>query len=156
MGTVGAPDGPGRLRVVESILADPEHDRLLIADEDEEERTIKVYDLSGDFTGVQIGEGVFQAEPEGISLWACGAAGYLLMADQSHEFNRFHVFDRITFEHLGTFAGEAVSNTDGVAILQGPVGSLGEGAFYAIHADQGAVGFAWAEVAETLGLRAEC
>jgi len=156
VGTVGAAEGPGRLLVVESILADPAHDRLLIADEDEEERRIKVYDLAGAFTGTVIGEGVFEAEPEGIALWACGDAGYLLTADQSHDFNQFHVFDRESLDHLGTFAGEAVSNTDGVTILQGPVGSLGEGAFYAIHADQGAVGFAWSEVASALGLQARC
>ena len=155
-GTVGDADGPGRLVVVESILADPAHDRLLIADEDEAERTIKVFRLDGTFTGQQLGEGIFRAEPEGIALWGCGASGYLLMADQSHDLNQFHVFDRESLEHLGTFAGKAVANTDGVAVLTGPAGRLGEGAFYAIHADQGAVGFAWADVASALGLRPAC
>lgn len=154
--TVGGAEGPGRLVVVESILADEAHGRLLIADEDESQRVIKVFDLDGRFTGQTMGEGVFTAEPEGLALWACGTEGYLLLADQSHEMNRFHVFDRVTLEHRATFAGEAVANTDGVALLQGPVGALGEGAFYAIHADQGVVGFSWADIAEALGLRATC
>jgi 3-phytase len=155
-GTVGDAEGPGRLVVVESILADPAHDRLLIADEDESQRSIKVFRLDGSFTGQQLGEGVFRAEPEGIALWGCDAGGYLLMADQSYDLNQFHVFDRESLEHLGTFAGEAVANTDGVAVLAGPAGSLGEGAFYAIHADQGAVGFRWSDVAAALGLEATC
>jgi 3-phytase len=155
-GTVGDAEGSGRLVVVESILADPAHDRLLIADEDESQRTIKVFRLDGTFTGRQLGGDVFSAEPEGIALWGCEAGGYLLMADQSYDMNQFHVFDRESLEHLGTFAGEAVANTDGVAVLNGPAGRLGEGAFYAIHADQGAVGFAWSDVAAALGLRPTC
>jgi hypothetical protein len=99
---------------------------------------------------------IFHAEPEGIALWGCDTGGYLLMADQSHDLNQFHVFDRESLAHLGTFAGEAVANTDGVAVLTGPAGRLGEGAFYAIHADQGAVGFSWSDVASALGLRSGC
>lgn len=156
LGTIGDPDGPGRLTVVESILADPVHDRLLIADEDETERVIKVYEMDGTYTGERIGEGVFAAEPEGIALYACGDGGYLLMADQSPEGNRFQVFDRGALHHVGTFAGEDVTNTDGVALLQGPVGRLGSGAFYAVHDDQGVVGFRWSDVAQALGLRADC
>ena len=155
-GTVGDADGPGRLVVVESILADPVHNRLLIADEDETQRVIKIFDLEGNYTGRAIGGDVFAAEPEGLALWECGDEGYLLMADQSHEANQFHVFDRASLEHRGTFAGQAVANTDGVAILQGPVGALGDGAFYAIHADQGVVGFSWSAVAEALGLSSGC
>ena len=156
VGMVGEPDGPGRLKVVESILADPVHARLFIADEDEAERVIKVYHLAGGFTGRRLGEGVFAAEPEGLALYACGDEGYLVMADQSPEGNRFQVFDRVSMDHLGTFTGEAVRNTDGVALLQGPVGNLGSGAFYAVHDDQGVVAFRWADVAEALGLRGDC
>lgn len=156
VGTLGDAEGPGRLRVVESILADPVHDRLLIADEHEAERVVKVYDLEGRYAGRQVGQGVFAAEPEGIALYACGTGGYYLMADQSPQGNRFQVFDRASLGHLGTFAGEAVANTDGVAVLQGPVGSLGSGAFYAVHDDQGVVGLRWADIAEALELQTDC
>lgn len=155
-GTVGDAEGAGRLVVVESILADPTHDRLLIADEDDAERVIKVFRLDGRFTGQRLGANVFRAEPEGIALYACGHEGYYLMADQSPEANQFQVFDRTSLEHVGTFAGEVVANTDGVAVLQGPVGSLGSGAFYAVHDDQGVAGFRWTDVAEALGLRMDC
>lgn len=156
VGTVGHVEGPGRLVVVESILADPTHDRLLVSDEDETQRTIKIFRLDGSFTGQQIGGDVFGAEPEGIALYACAEEGYYLMADQSPDGNQFQVFDRTSLGHVGTFAGEAVSNTDGVAVLQGPVGSLGSGAFYAVHDDRGVVGFRWADIAEALGLRMDC
>jgi 3-phytase len=149
----GDPDGQGRLTVVESIFADARHNRLLIADEDESQRVIKVYDLDGNYTGEDIGRGVFQAEPEGIALWPCGEdGGYLLMADQSHEANRFHLFDRAGLRHAGTFAGSVVANTDGVAVLAEPAGAMVDGAFYAIHADQGVVGFSWTDIVNALGL----
>jgi len=154
MGAFGEPAGPGRLTVVESILADPLHQRLFIADE--KEGVLKVYDLEGAFTGVRLGKDLFAGEPEGLALYPCGAEGYLIAADQSHRRNGFHVFHRRSLAHLGSFRGERVSNTDGVALLQGDVGGLHGGAFYAVHDDQGVAAFSWASVAEALGLRGDC
>jgi 3-phytase len=154
MGAFGEPAGPGRLTVVESILADPLHQRLFIADE--KEGVLKVYDLEGAFTGMRLGKGIFVGEPEGLALYSCGADGYLVAADQSRRRNGFHVFHRSSLAYLGSFRGERVSNTDGVALLQGDVGGLTGGAFYAVHDDRGVAAFSWASVAEALGLRGDC
>jgi 3-phytase len=149
---IGEPDGPGRLTVVESILADPAHDRLIVADEDETQRNLKIYALDGTFNGQVVATGLFTAEPEGLALYACGTEGYIVSADQSPDANRFHVLDRVTLDPLGTFAGPATRNTDGVAVLQSGEGSM----FYAVHDDQGVTGFRWSDVAGALGLRDGC
>ncbi len=149
---IGEPNGPGRLSVVESILADPAHDRLIVADEDEAQRNLKIYALDGTFTGQVAATGLFTAEPEGLALYACGTEGYIVSADQSPDANRFHVLDRATLDPLGTFAGPATRNTDGVTVLQNGGGSM----FYAVHDDQGVTGFRWHDIAEALGLRDGC
>ena len=56
---IGATQGDGALREVESIYADPEYGRLMIADEDGLEKRIKVYDLDGNYTDRLVGSGLF-------------------------------------------------------------------------------------------------
>ena len=75
--------GEGVLYTVESILIDRVHNRLLIADEHEEHRNIKIYDLNGTFTGQTIPHTYFFYEPEGIVVWECKA--------DSSEIGRAHV-----------------------------------------------------------------
>lgn len=153
LGAFGETTGPGVLHKVESIHADPVHDRLLIADE--KARNIKVYTLTGSFTGVTI-DGLFREEPEGIALYACGSDGYWIATDQSERANTFHVLDRESLEPVGAFRGAVTQNTDGVALMQGGLGPFRQGIFFAVHDDGSVSAFSWSDISRTLSLRGDC
>jgi 3-phytase len=157
MGAFGATEGDGVLRVVESICVDTVHNRLLVADEDNSARDIKIYDLAGTFTGTVIGGGIFLYEPEGIVLYECpDGEGYYLCTDQDMADNTFHVFDRKSLKHVGSFKGAITANTDGIALTQRGVGDFLEGIFVAVHNDGNLGTFDWRPIAERLELRHRC
>ena len=154
---IGPTSGEGRLRVVESIFVDPENERLLIAEEEEGRSHIKVFTLDGEFTGDMIDQRHFPNEAEGIALYACDDGdGYWISTDQSEETNTFHIFDRRSLQHVGSFSGETTRNTDGIALTQHGFGPFPAGAMYAVHDDQSITAFSWTEIAEGLGLRSDC
>lgn len=148
----------GALRIVESIWADPVHGNVLIAEEDETwANEIKVYALSGTYTGKRFGADVLGAQAEGIALYAClDGSGYWLTTAQGKGQTTFHLFDRRNFEHVGAFIGRQVANTDGVWLSQIANDRFPAGAFYAVHDDQGVVGFDWRDIANALDLRQDC
>lgn len=152
----GATEGPGRLFVVESIHGDPVHNRLLVAEELEDDahgRQVKVYDLDGNFAGQTFGQGIFQFQVEGIALYQTSpTAGYWIITDQGKIQNFFHVFDRESFAHLGTFSGERTLNTDGVWLSQTPMPRFPRGAFYACDNDKAISAFDLAEILQSLNL----
>ncbi len=153
----GDTSGPGVLKVVESIAADVPNNRLLIAEELETASHIKVYTLDGKFTGKIIDSGLFPNQAEGIILYACGdTAGYWVATDQGMTANTFHVFDRETLAHVGSFQGAATLNTDGIALTQRGFGDFPSGAFYAVHNDGNVAAFSWAAIADSLQLRKDC
>jgi 3-phytase len=153
----GDTSGPGVLKVVESIAVDPPNQRLLIAEELETGSHIKVYTPEGKFTGQIIGKGLFPHQAEGIILYACGdTAGYWVATDQAMTVNTFHVFDRRTLRHLGSFRGDSTLNTDGIALTQRGFGGFPSGAFYAVHNDGNVAAFSWAAIADALRLRKDC
>jgi 3-phytase len=153
----GDTSGPGVLKVVESIALDLPNKRLLIAEELETGSHIKVYTPEGKFTGQIIGMGLFPHQAEGIILYACGdTAGYWVTTDQDLTVNTFHVFDRATLRHVGSFRGDSTLNTDGIALTQRGFGSFPSGAFYAVHNDGNVAAFSWAAIADALGLRKDC
>jgi len=155
--TFGDVTGAGVLRKVESIAADPAHDRLLIAEEQEGASSIRVYTLDGRFTGTVIDDGLYPYEAEGIALYACDERrGYWVTTDQSVLENTFHVLDRETLAHLGSFRGRTVSNTDGIALTTLTFGPFQDGAFYAVHDDGNVAGFSWRAVAEALDIPPVC
>jgi 3-phytase len=155
LGAFGAMTGPGRLRRVESIAADPDAGVLLIADE--LSKDVKVYGTDGSFTGRVLGRHAIRHEPEGIALYACGAHdGYWIVVDQDEDENRFLVFQRSSFEPVGVFISPAVSNTDGIALLQRAAGRMPRGALYAINADRSIAALSWTEIATQTGLRTDC
>ena len=155
--TFGDISGPGRLKVVESIAADVPNNRLLIAEELETASHIKVYTLDGTFTGEVIDSGLFPHQAEGIILYACGdTAGYWIATDQAMEANTFHVFDRETLAHLGSFRGSRTLNTDGIALTQRGFAQFPNGAFYAVHNDGNVAAFSWEAIADSLRLRKDC
>jgi 3-phytase len=157
MAAFGDTSGPGVLKVVESIAADPPNNRLLIAEELETASHIKVYTLDGKFTGRTIDSGLFPNQAEGIILYACGdTAGYWVTTDQGMTANTFHVFDRQSLAHLGSFQGAATLNTDGIALTQRGFADFPSGAFYAVHNDGNVAAFSWAAIADALSLRKDC
>jgi 3-phytase len=157
LGAFGDTAGPGRLKFVESIAADVPNNRLLIAEELETESHIKVYTLDGKFTGQIIDSGLFPNQAEGIILYACGdTAGYWIATDQGMATNTFHVFDRQSLAHVGSFQGEATLTTDGIALTQRGFADFPSGAFYAVHNDGNVAAFSWAAIADALQLRKDC
>ena len=154
----GDTSGEGVLYKVESILVDRIYNRLLIADEHEDHRNIKIYDTDGRFTGQIIPHNYFFYEPEGIVVWECEAdsSGYYLIVDQGKINNTFQVFDRKTLEYIGGFSGEITRNTDGTAITQKAFGDFRYGAFYPVHNDGSLTAISWQDIAGTLGLRNDC
>jgi hypothetical protein len=151
----GETSGLGVLRQVESIHADPEMRRLLVADEASVD--VKVYTLEGRFTGRTIGRGLLTTEPEGIALYACAdGEGYWIVTDQAQEGNTFHVFERRSVAHVGAFRAAVTANTDGIALTQAPVGIWRGGVLYAIHDDQSVAALPWSRIAAALRLRPAC
>lgn len=154
--TFGDTQGDGRLYVVESIYGDPAHNRLLVAEEledDQRGRQVKIYDLEGKFTDKVIGQGIFEAQVEGIALYATSdTEGYWIVTDQSKLENRFHVFDRVSLEYLGGFKGERTLNTDGVWVSATSMARFPKGAFYACDNDRAVSAFDMAEILTALGL----
>jgi 3-phytase len=152
----GEAAGPGALRVVESIQLDPDRGQLLIADEFGFE--LELYDLDGRYLDSTVAGDVYRhGDPEGIMLYRCGdAAGYWVLTDQGTDRTVFHILDRVTMEPVGSFAGEVTANTDGIWLTQETVPGLGDGALFALHDDGGMSAFAWSDIADALGLRADC
>jgi len=153
----GDTSGDGRLYVVESIYGDPVHQRLLVAEELEDDakgRQVKIYDLDGKFTGKTMGNGLFTSQVEGIALYPTSDTEcYWFVTDQSKTQNLFHVFDRTSLEYLGTFEGERTLNTDGIWISATPTERYPMGVFYACDNDRAVAAFDLAEVFASLGLK---
>lgn len=154
LGSFGATDAAGAIRIPESLWGDPTHGRLLISEEDQADGTrIKVYGMDHAYTGKDLGADLFKAQAEGIALYACAnGSGWWIATDQFKDRSLFHIFDRSTLEHRGSFAGNTVSNTDGVWLHQAASERFPEGVFYAVHDDQGVGAFDWREVRSELGL----
>lgn len=150
--TFGATTGPGILHIVESIAVDPSCNRLLIADEAAGHHDIKVYTMDGAFTGLLLGSGVFQAEPEGIALLARGTGGYWITTDQQKTRTVFHLLDRRTLAFVGAFTGRVVANTDGIVVASAAVEGFPEGALFAVHNDASVAAFSWPAIATALAL----
>jgi 3-phytase len=146
--------GEGVLWKVESISADPEYDRLLIADE--LENRIKIYSLEGRFTDEVMGEGNFYFEPEGIALLRFGKGGWWVGVDQEEGRSQFRLFDRTTLRYIGTFAGESTANTDGIAITQKTIPPFLCGALFAVHDDSAVSAFDLERLAQKMEFTIGC
>lgn len=158
LGSMGATDAAGAIRIAESLWGDVVQNRLLLAEEDQRDGTrIKVYDMAGAYSGQDLGAGLFKAQAEGIAMWDCpDGSGYWIATDQFKDRSLFHLFDRQTLEHRGSFSGKTTANTDGVWLHQAPTKSFPNGVFYAVHDDQAVAAFDWNKIAEATGVRATC
>jgi 3-phytase len=149
---VGDDRGAGRVRVGESIATDPELDRMLVAEQEEGASSIKVFARAGRFIG-QITSSFFPNRAAGVALYACaGGDGYWVMNDQGKQVNIFHVFERRSLRHAGSFRLNGVSNTTGIAVTHRAFASYPAGAFYAINDAAGVAGVSWQTVAKALSL----
>ena len=149
--------GPGVLRVVESIIADPQNKQLAIAEEAVGDSYIKIYDLDGRFTGRIMGRGNFPQQAEGIALYSCGdGSGYWIGTDQGDTTNTYTIFDRKSLSPVGAFTGAKARRTDGVVLTQKSFGPFPAGAFYVSHLDGSVASFSWAAIADSLKLRKDC
>lgn len=151
--------GPeGAIRIPESLWGDVRNDRLLVSEEDIVSGTaLREYSLAGEFKGRTLGAGLFRAQAEGVTLWACeDGSGYWLATDQFKDRSLFHVFDRQSLEHRGAFAGELTANTDGVWLHQAATARFPAGVFYAVHDDMAVSAFDWRSVARALDLPEAC
>jgi 3-phytase len=157
-GSFGDTTQAGALRMVESIAGDPLHDRLLIAEEDVRVgTTLREYRMDGSYTGRDLPPDRFQAQAEGVALWACqDGSGYWITADQSADRTVFHVFDRVDLTFQGSFKGETLAATDGIWLHSVATRRFPGGVLYAAHDDEGAGAFDWRDIARALGLRPGC
>lgn len=155
LGSFGDTGEAGALRMVESIAGDPAHDRLLIAEEDQRVgSTLRDYTLDGRYSGRSLP--AFTADAEGVALWACDAnAGYWIAVDQLRP-TIFRVFDRDSLEPRGTFSGERVSNTDGLAVHASGTARFPAGALYTLQDDKAIAAFDLREVARAMNLSEQC
>jgi 3-phytase len=157
-GAFGDTRGAGVVRTVESIWGDPEHGRLLVADENPAGRDLKVYDLDGRFTGTLVGSGLFVFEPEGIALVRCAAPGegYWLVSDQHQEQQRFLLFDRRTLAPAGVFVPETTRMVDGIWFQPDAGAPFAGAALFSQHADAAVAAFDWTAISAALDLRPDC
>lgn len=150
--------GEGILHKVESIYIDRTYNRLFIADEAYSQRSLKIYNLEGEFTGEVIPSNYFTSEPEGIAIYSCeDGSGYLIATDQHKtDENKFQVFDRETLNYMGGFRGEITRNTDGIWLTQKNFGPFDMGLFHAVHDDGSVAAFSWKDIADALSLNKQC
>lgn len=155
-GAFGDTTPAGAIRVPESLFGDADNDRLLLAEEDVPTGTLlREYDLQGRYLGRDVGAGQYLAQAEGIALMRCAdGSGWWVASDQFADRTVFHVFDRQTLEHTGSFAGEVTGLTDGVWLDARGDARFPQGVFYASHLDQAVAAFDWRDIAAALELPA--
>ncbi|TDK26156.1 phytase [Luteimonas aestuarii] len=154
-GTIGDVTPAGAIRIAESLWADEDNDRLLLAEEDVDTGTrLREYGLAdGRYRGRDVGADVYQAQAEGIALMRCtDGSGVWIGSDQYKDRTLFHVFDRRDLRHLGSFAGETTANTDGIWLDEAGDARFPQGVLYAIHDDQALAAFDWRDIAAALSL----
>jgi len=155
-GTFGDTGSAGAIRVPESLFGDEDHDRLLVAEEDVPTGTrLREYDLQGRYRGRDVGVGQYLAQAEGIALMRCrDGSGWWVASDQFADRTVFHLFDRVSLAHVGSFAGKITGLTDGVWLDPRGDARFPEGVFYASHLDAAVAAFDWRDIAAALKLPA--
>ena len=153
-GAFGATGAAGAIRVPESLFGDAANNRLLVAEEDVPTGTLlREYDLQGRYLGRDVGKGQYVAQAEGIALMRCAdGSGWWVASDQFADRTVFHLFDRRSLAHVGSFAGEVTGLTDGVWLDERGDARFPQGVLYASHLDLGVAAFDWRDIAAALEL----
>ena len=105
------------------------------------------------------GQGVFEADAEGIARYSCPAdgrgddgRGWLIVSDQKADASDFEVFDRRTWAHLGRLQLAGVTNTDGIASTQQALPGHPAGLFAAANNDRNVALVGWDRILAATGL----
>ena len=147
---------------VEALCVDPYHGIVYVPDENDR-AGVHAYHPDGKpylKNGTNLlGKGLFESDAEGITYYAMegvgeadDGTGFLIVSDQLDDQTQFEVFDRITWEHLGTLLLQGVANTDGVASTQQPLPGYPLGIFAAVDDDEAVVGIGWDKVLKGFGM----
>lgn len=155
-GHFGDTSAAGAIRVAESVFGDEANNRLLIAEEDIASGTrLREYTLDGKYAGRDVGAGNYKAQAEGIALMRCkDGSGWWVASDQFDDRTVFHLFDRKTLAHAGSFVGNVTGLTDGVWMDERGDARFPQGVFYASHLDVAVSAFDWRDIAAALKLPA--
>lgn len=158
LGSFGDTGEATALRIVESLAGDARRRTLLIADEDtRRESTLREYDQSGRSTGRSVPHASFEAEAEGVALWACGRTrGYWVAVDQLQTLTVFRLFDRTSLAARGSFTGATVAATDGISLRTTTSKRFPNGALFAVHRDKSVAAFDLRDVVAALKLDRSC
>ncbi len=153
-GYFGDTSKAGAIRVAESLFGDEANNRLLIAEEDVATGTrLREYTLDGKYAGRDVGAANYKAQAEGIALMDCkGDGGWWIASDQFNDRTVFHLFDRKTLEHVGSFVGHSTGLTDGVWLDRRGDARFPQGVFYASHLDIAVSAFDWRDISKALNL----
>lgn len=138
---------------VETIVADPVHQRIFVPDENDRSG-VYVFDPDGKFSrqykNNPFGTDDFQKDAEGIIIYKCSdengednGSGFIVVSDQKKKITEFEFYDRQTWKHLGFIRIKGVSNTDGIASFQKPLPDYPMGLFVAVNDDMTTVGIGW-------------
>ena len=148
----------GALRMVESVMGDVPNQRVLLAEEHLATGTgYRVYGLDGRYRNADMGVGQMAAQAEGLALRSCeDGTGAWIAADQFKDRTLFQVFDRVTLQPIGAFAGKRTANTDGIWLSQAGDARFPAGVLYAIDNDAGLSAFDWRDIARALDLPERC
>jgi len=155
-GHFGDTTAAGAIRVTESVFGDEANGRLLVAEEDIPTGTrLREYTLEGKYTGRDVGAANYRAQAEGIALMRCrDGSGWWVASDQFDDRTVFHLFDRRTLAHAGSFVGQVTGLTDGVWLDERGDARFPQGVFYASHLDVAVAAFDWRDIAAALKLPA--
>jgi 3-phytase len=155
-GHFGDTSAAGAIRIPESLFGDEANDRLLIAEEDVATGTrLREYSLDGSYRGRDVGASNYKAQAEGIALMRCDdGRGWWVASDQFDDRTVFHLFDRRSLQHAGSFIGEVTGLTDGVWLDERGDARFPQGVFYASHLDVAVAAFDWRDIAKALSLPA--
>lgn len=158
LGSFGDTGEATALRIVESLAGDARRRTLLIADEDtRRESTLREYRQNGSATGRSVPQASFEAEAEGVALWACGRTrGYWVAVDQLQALTVFRLFDRTSLAARGSFTGATVAATDGISLRTAPTGRFPNGALFAVHRDKSVAAFDLRDIVSALKLDRSC
>lgn len=154
-GSFGDTGDAGMLHMVESIAGDPAHERLLIAEEDRRVgSTLREYTMDGRYAGRSLP--VFDADAEGVALWDCDVdSGWWVATDQTRP-TLFRVYDRASLAPVGTFSGQVVADTDGVALYVAGTPRFPDGALFVQHDNRALAAFDLRDIAAALHLHGAC
>jgi myo-inositol-hexaphosphate 3-phosphohydrolase len=132
---------------VANLAADSENGLLYVTDSRSD--LIKVYRPDGTFVR-DFGQGHFPGKITDVVVYRCGGDGYIIASDSDTD--RFEVFDRLSYQHLGSFMLTGVKETDGMALSQSPLPGYPEGGLFAQSNDRYVLGASWTALNQATGM----